>query len=74
DFEKSRGALNNASIGGMVICESPEQARQMFELFNFKYAKAPVPAKDEAANDADFPLLQAAEAAGRALPNPEQTG
>ncbi|QPK62410.1 type I restriction endonuclease subunit R [Methylomonas sp. LL1] len=64
DFEKSRGALNDASIGGMVICDSAEQARQLFELFNAKYAKAPVPA-EAAANDPDFPQLkQAAETSG----------
>lgn len=63
DFEKSRGALNDASIGGMVICDSAEQARQLFELFNAKYARAPVPAGEKAANDPDFPQLkQAAEA------------
>lgn len=33
DFEKSRGALNDSTIGGMVICDSSEQAKQMFELF-----------------------------------------
>lgn len=38
DFEKSRGALNDASIGGMVICDSAEQARQLFELFNAQYS------------------------------------
>lgn len=65
DFEKSRGALNDASIGGMVICDSAEQARQLFELFQAKYARAAIPAGEEAANDADFPLLkQAAEATG----------
>ena len=57
DFEKSRGALNDAGIGGMVICDSAEQARQMFELFNAKYAAASIPVQDEATNDADFPLL-----------------
>lgn len=36
DFEKSRGALNDSAIGGMVICDSAEQARQMFELFKKK--------------------------------------
>lgn len=64
DFEKSRGALNDASIGGMVICDSPEQARQMFELFNANYAKDSKPAQQEAANDFGFPLLHAAEASG----------
>jgi type I restriction enzyme R subunit len=64
DFEKSRGALNDASIGGMVICDSAEQARQLFELFNAQYAKAPIPA-EAAANDPDFPRLkQAAEETG----------
>jgi type I restriction enzyme R subunit len=33
DFEKSRGALNDADIGGMVICDSAEQAKKMFEIF-----------------------------------------
>lgn len=36
DFEKSRGALNDSTIGGMVICDSAEQARQMFEIFERK--------------------------------------
>ena len=39
DFEKSRGALNDASIGGMVICDSAPQAKYMFELFNKLYAQ-----------------------------------
>jgi len=38
DFEKSRGALNDASIGGMVICDSSDQAKEMFRLFGEKYA------------------------------------
>ncbi len=38
DFEKSRSALNDATIGGMVICDSAEQARQMFAIFNVVYA------------------------------------
>lgn len=33
DFEKSRGALNDATIGGMVICDSAEQAKKMYEIF-----------------------------------------
>ena len=43
DFEKSRGALADASIGGMVICDSAEQARQMFVIFNAVYAKQDQP-------------------------------
>lgn len=37
DFEKSRGALNDATIGGMVICDSSDQARQMYEIFKSVY-------------------------------------
>lgn len=39
DFEKSRNALGDSSIGGMVICDSADQARQMFEIFNATNAK-----------------------------------
>lgn len=38
DFEKSRNALGDASIGGMVICDSADQAKEMFEIFNKRYA------------------------------------
>lgn len=51
DFEKSRGALNDATIGGMVICDSSNQAKQMFEIFNSIYAetiKSPYETKDSA--------------------------
>lgn len=44
DFEKSRSALNDATIGGMVICDSAEQAKQMFEIFNTVYADQSQPA------------------------------
>lgn len=39
DFEQSRGNFNDASIGAMVICDSSEQAKQMFDIFNEVYAK-----------------------------------
>lgn len=38
DFEKSRRALGDATIGGMVICDSAEQAKKMFDVFNDVYA------------------------------------
>jgi len=38
DFEKSRSALGDSSIGGMVICDSAEQAREMFRVFKEVYA------------------------------------
>lgn len=60
DFQKSRGALNDASIGGMVICDSSEQAKQMFEIFNAKYAKGHMPAVAQV-NDNDAPYSKAAQ-------------
>jgi type I restriction enzyme R subunit len=44
DFEKSRSALGDASIGGMVICDSAEQAREMFRIFTAVYAAQPTTA------------------------------
>jgi type I restriction enzyme R subunit len=60
DFEKSRGALNNSGIGAMVICDSAEQARELFNLFNAKYAK-PVFQIPQTANDTDSIIFKAAE-------------
>ncbi|OGS87634.1 MAG: restriction endonuclease subunit R [Gallionellales bacterium GWA2_59_43] len=57
DFEKSRSALNDATIGGMVICDSAEQARQMFEIFNKVYADQAQPAY--AAQDSAQALIAA---------------
>lgn len=39
DFERSRFTFNDNSIGGMVICDSSEQAEKLFELFNITYAQ-----------------------------------
>lgn len=41
DFEKSRGAMNDSSIGGMVICDSSDQAKEMFNIFNAVYVYSP---------------------------------
>jgi len=38
DFEKSRETFSDASIGGMVICDSSEQAKMMYKIFNEQYA------------------------------------
>ncbi|MDE8742912.1 type I restriction endonuclease [Pectobacterium polaris] len=57
DFAKSRGALNDDTIGGMVICDSSEQAKQMLALFNAHYAEAPA-AADVAV---ELPIAHAAE-------------
>jgi len=37
DFENSRIALGDSSIGAMVICDSSDQAKQMFAIFEEKY-------------------------------------
>jgi type I restriction enzyme R subunit len=38
DFENARIAMNDNSIGGMVVCESSEQAKMMFEIFESNYS------------------------------------
>jgi type I restriction enzyme R subunit len=38
DFENARIAMNENSIGGMVVCDSSEQAKMMFEIFESNYA------------------------------------
>lgn len=34
DFENSRGAMRDATIGGMVICDSSAQAKEMYKQFH----------------------------------------
>ena len=41
DFENARIAMNDNSIGGMVVCDSSDQAKMMFEIFESKYATSP---------------------------------
>ncbi|QVI80724.1 type I restriction endonuclease subunit R [Pseudomonas syringae] len=59
DFEKSRSALADASIGGMVICDSAEQARQMFEVFHTVHAKQSQPGLNQ--QDSSQALIAAAQ-------------
>ncbi len=59
DFEKSRGMLNDNSIGAMVICDSANQAKQLFEIFNTKYADQT--STLEASNDKEYPQKLAAQ-------------
>ncbi len=40
DFTKSRKMLNDDSIGGMIVCDSSEQARAVFEEIKSKNYKA----------------------------------
>ncbi len=39
DFEKSRLTFADASIGGMVVCDSADQAKEMYEIFNETYTQ-----------------------------------
>ncbi|MDX8400381.1 MAG: type I restriction endonuclease [Gallionellaceae bacterium] len=39
DFEQARISMNNNTIGGMVVCDSSEQAKMMYEVFQAKYAQ-----------------------------------
>ncbi len=38
DFEASRLTHDDSTIGGMVVCDSAEQAKMMYEIFQEKYA------------------------------------
>ena len=40
DFEQARISMNDNSIGGMVVCDSSEQAKMMYEIFQHKYVNA----------------------------------
>ena len=55
DFKKSRIRLGDDSIGGMVVCDSSEQARKLFELFKKKYTmldlKSQIILHDEGSKD-----------------------
>ncbi|MEO9477122.1 MAG: type I restriction endonuclease [Cyclobacteriaceae bacterium] len=42
DFERKRITENDPSIGGMVICDSSDQAKKMYEIFQEKYAESDV--------------------------------
>ncbi len=39
DFEKARIAMNDHTIGAMVICDSSEQAKKLYQIFQEKYAQ-----------------------------------
>ena len=63
DFEKSRGALNDATMGGMVICDSAEQAKMMYEIFQARQEPKPVSLAGVIATNADAAFLLAADSA-----------
>lgn len=41
DFERSRISMNDNSIGGLVVCDSSDQAKMMYKIFQSTYAKQP---------------------------------
>ncbi|MEZ8803009.1 type I restriction endonuclease subunit R [Vibrio splendidus] len=65
DFEKSRGTLNDATIGGMIICDSSDQAKKMYELFNSVYASKPLTSDYSSEQLLESSTLLIAEAAPR---------
>lgn len=65
DFEKSRGALNDATIGGMVICDSAEQAKKMFEIFQSRPTANIVELSPQTRSDEPEALLMVAEPSPR---------
>lgn len=46
DLEKARISMNNNGIGGMVVCDSADQAKMMYEIFQKNYAD-----RDESLNN-----------------------
>jgi type I restriction enzyme R subunit len=40
DFQNARIAMNDNSIGGMVVCDSSDQAKMMFEIFESNYSQS----------------------------------
>lgn len=52
DFERSRISMNDNTIGGMVVCDSSDQAKKMYEIFQQNYTEK---------NDAMEELPMAAE-------------
>lgn len=61
DFQKSRGALADSTIGAMVICDSAEQAKQLFKLFNDRYPQNNQLLNQAAASDNELTPLKVSE-------------
>ena len=59
DFIQARTTFGDESIGGMVICDSAEQARELDKQFRYR-SEARIDLAAEAANDPADPELKAA--------------
>ncbi|MGH1440795.1 MAG: type I restriction endonuclease subunit R [Cellvibrionaceae bacterium] len=55
DFEQARITMNDSTIGGMVVCDSSDQAKMMYNIFQAQFAQ-----KIELA-EPETPYLMAAE-------------
>lgn len=51
DMEQARIAMNDNTIGGMVVCDSSDQAKMMLEIFEDKYAENTESSLDMAAEE-----------------------
>ena len=40
DFQNSRLTFSDATIGSMVVCDSADQAKEMYKIFNAKYSSS----------------------------------
>lgn len=63
DFERSRAALNDATIGGMVICDSAEQAREMFAIFQKRLQFTTFPTFGAISTNPEIAMPMAADSA-----------
>ncbi|CAN4280801.1 type I restriction endonuclease [Pseudoxanthomonas sp. LjRoot125] len=61
DFTQSRVTFGDASIGGMVICDSAEQARELYRQFLQRIAPPAPEAVAEPANDDEYRHRRVAE-------------
>ncbi|HHJ20605.1 MAG TPA: type I restriction endonuclease subunit R [Gammaproteobacteria bacterium] len=63
DLEKSRAAYAEPTIGAMVICDSADQAKVMYEIFQQRMEPQIAPITGGISTNTDQPLLKAAESA-----------
>ncbi|MFC3815219.1 type I restriction endonuclease subunit R [Lysobacter sp. GCM10012299] len=62
DFTQSRVTFGDESIGGMVICDSAEQARELYRQFLQRMTPPAPEAASEPANDEEYRQKRVAEA------------
>ena len=62
DFTQSRVVFGDSGMGGMVICDSAEQARELFRQFQQLIVGPAIVSVAESANDEEYRQQRAAEA------------